>query len=169
LPTSRIWASTAAFKNLIVRDFQPSRPQFGYIQVLEPFVVLASGAGLSRLKRLPARLEFVPGLGPHLTEVADAEGQYPELIKHSAHDLRAGQVHDWRQTWSPTVFFSLVTGQEEWQSHLHRIVKPSRRRRRELKAPPEPCQWPHTSCMPSRQAGLGSTRSQVSTWRLPII
>jgi hypothetical protein len=34
-----------------------------------------------------------------------------------------GQIHDWRQAWSPTVFFSLVTGQQEWQSHLHKIVK----------------------------------------------
>src|ERR1700684_258720 len=77
-------------ENLVVRDFQASGPQFGCIQVLELFAVLASGAGLSRLKRLQARLEFVPGLGPHLTEVADVEGQYPELIKHSAHGFRAG-------------------------------------------------------------------------------
>src|SRR5271156_732785 len=77
-------------ENLIVRDFQPSCPQFGCIQVLELFAVLASGAGLSRLKRLPARLEFVPGPAPHLTEVADAEGQCPELIEHSAHGFRAG-------------------------------------------------------------------------------
>jgi hypothetical protein len=77
-------------ENLIVRDFQPSCPQFGYIQVLELFAVLASGAGLSRLKRLPATLELVPGSGPHLTEVADVEGHCPELIEDSAHGFRAG-------------------------------------------------------------------------------
>src|ERR1700733_2488826 len=77
-------------ENLIVRDFQPSCPQFGYIQVPELFAVLATGAGLSRLKRLPPRLEFVPRAGPHLAEVADAEGQCPELIEHSAHGFRAG-------------------------------------------------------------------------------
>jgi hypothetical protein len=52
--------------------------------------ILASGAGLSRLKRLPAGPKFIPGLGPYRTEAADVEALSPELIEYYSHDFRAG-------------------------------------------------------------------------------
>src|SRR5580704_5154547 len=76
-------------ESLAARDFPPSRPQFGDVQVLELFAVPVGGAGLGRLERLPARLEFVPGLGPHLSEIPDAEGQSHGLIENSAERFRA--------------------------------------------------------------------------------
>jgi hypothetical protein len=76
-------------ESLTVRDLQPSRPQFGGIKVLE-LCAVASGAGLSRLKRLPAGPEFISGLGPHRTEIAGVEAPPPELIEYSAHGFRAG-------------------------------------------------------------------------------
>ena|SRR5260370_29010683 len=48
--------------------------------------------GAGRLECLPARLAFLPGLGPYLTEVGEVGGLYPELIVRYALARRTGSV-----------------------------------------------------------------------------